>query len=791
MQGLSINTKSPITKSTIAKSNLRVADSAAKPLSDKKVHFDFQQAAIEYADVEALVDRVLEVVGKDIVLGLPLAIGKPITFTNAIYRRAKADASINLRIETGISLELPRGKTSLEKKFLQPFVEREFAGVPELLYMCDLRSNSLPDNIQVGEFFFKAGSFMNSPQQLNYTSTNYTHAVRDLLAKGVNVVAQLLAERKVDDEKHYSLSSNSDLALDVIAEVTAQRESGRKLLFVGEVNSNMPFMRNDAEINAQQFDCILQSQETDYSLFAVPEMPIVNEDYMIGCYASSLVQDGGTLQLGIGSLCSAMTYNLLLRHQNNASYKALLDDLQLSKKFPIVNSVGGCDSFSQGLYGCSELMVDGFMHLYKAGILKREVFADAALQTLLNSDEITTNVSFATLQGLLRLQRISARLTATDVSFLKQFGVFTELVNYQQGQLCIGDVSCDADLDNMTCRDWIIAHCLGDKLKGGVVMHGAFFIGPKTFYNALHEFSDADHSKFCMTSVKYVNDLYNHFLGDETLKQLQRKQARFVNSAMMVTLDGSAVSDALENGQVVSGVGGQYNFVAQSHELRDARSILKLRSCCVRNGTLHSNVLFNYGHTTIPRQLRDIVVTEYGIADLRSKPDHVVYTEMIKIADSRFQADLLAQAKAAGKVAADYVIPEAFTNNTPAAIAALCDKYNAQQLFPRFPFGCSFTDAELTLASALKSLKNKSQSLPGKLQLLVQGLTLQGRSLLPHKPLSAEVQALLLRMDLQQPQGLGEHISQCLLINELQRQDHNKLQLSNSSEPACSGPAVS
>ena len=35
------------------------------------------------------------------------------------------------------------------------------------------------------------------------------------------------------------------------------------------------------------------------------------------------------------------------------------------------------------------------------------------------------------------------------------------------------------------------------------------------------------------------------------------------------------------------------------------------------NGRTTSNIVWSYGHTTIPRHLRDIVVTEYGVADLR------------------------------------------------------------------------------------------------------------------------------------------------------------------------------
>lgn len=80
--------------------------------------------------------------------------------------------------------------------------------------------------------------------------------------------------------------------------------------------------------------------------------------------------------------------------------------------------------------------------------------------------------------------------------------------------------------------------------------------------------------EFNMTRISYINELY----GQEALKRLQRLDARFINSAIMVTLLGAGVADQLEDGRVLSGVGGQYNFVAQGHALEGARSILILRS---------------------------------------------------------------------------------------------------------------------------------------------------------------------------------------------------------------------
>ena len=126
-------------------------------------------------------------------------------------------------------------------------------------------------------------------------------------------------------------------------------------------------------------------------------------------------------------------------------------------------------------------------------------------------------------------------------------------------------------------------------------------------------------AQFGMRGVAYVNQLYG---PDQELRILQRRDARFVNTTMMVTLLGAAVSDGLADGRVVSGVGGQYNFVSMAHALPGARSILCVRATRIqRRAQLTSNIVWNYAHITIPRHLRDIVVTEYGVADLRGRTD--------------------------------------------------------------------------------------------------------------------------------------------------------------------------
>ena len=82
-------------------------------------------------DAERCVDRVIERVGKRITLGLPLGLGKPVRFVNALYQRAKDDPDIELHIVTALSLLAPEGSSSLEKRFMGPFAKRLYGDIPE------------------------------------------------------------------------------------------------------------------------------------------------------------------------------------------------------------------------------------------------------------------------------------------------------------------------------------------------------------------------------------------------------------------------------------------------------------------------------------------------------------------------------------------------------------------------------------------------------------------------------------------------------------------------------------
>jgi hypothetical protein len=577
-----------------------------------------------FSDPEAIAEDIIRDVGTNLVVGLPLGLGKANHIINALYARAAADRGINLTFFSALTLEKPKPANLLERRFIAPVIDRLFDGYPDLAYADALHAGALPPNIRVIEFFFLAGRWLHVPfAQQHYISANYTHASSYLLARGLNVVTQLVAKRVVDGVARYSLSCNTDTTLDILR---ARAEGRASFKLIGQVNSELPFMPGAGDLPAEAFSAILDSPATEFPLFAPPSEPITDTKYAIGLHTASLVRDGGTLQIGIGQVGDALAQGLIVRHRDNARFHDIMKRLTpATEQFSALQT----GSFEKGLYGVSEMLFEAFLGLIDAGILKREV--------------------------------------------------------------------------------------------DGVVLHGAFFLGPKSFYRALREMTPSQIARIQMMPVSFTNELY----GDEDAKRRARVDACFVNNAMMATLMGAVVSDGLEDGQVVSGVGGQYNFVAQAFALQGARSVLTVEAMRQAGAKTQSNIRWSYGHETIPRHLRDIIVTEYGVADIRGKSDAEVIAAMLGVADSRFQAELARQAKDAGKLSKNFEIPAAHRENHPERIARALRPAREAGLLPSFPFGSDFTEVEQRLIPALQFLQEAQrapQRLPG---LLWQGLTRQ------------------------------------------------------------------
>ena len=218
-----------------------------------------------YDDVQQLVDDAISKVGHDIVLGLPIAVGKPTHIGNEFYRRAKQNSKIKLIICSGLTLHTPRWKNDLERRFMEPLVARLFPDYPNPVFYSDALAGRLPQNVELREIYFSPGSSLgNDRMQQSYLSANFTHVPRDMDSAGCNVAAAMVSRRG----DNYSLGSNCDAAITMIRLVREQIRNGKPAAVLGQVNSSMPFMFGDGELGSDAFTGIVDNRKLYHGLFA-------------------------------------------------------------------------------------------------------------------------------------------------------------------------------------------------------------------------------------------------------------------------------------------------------------------------------------------------------------------------------------------------------------------------------------------------------------------------------------------------------------------------------------------
>ena len=539
-----------------------------------------------------------------------------------------------------------------------------------------------------------------------------------MLARGINVIAHLVAQRTVNGELQLSLGSNPDVTADLLPLIAQARRAGQDIVMVGETHAQMPFMGERRSSLREQFDFIVDHPRYDYDLFAPPNPPLASAEHAIGLYASALVRDGGTLQVGIGEMGDALIYALLLRHQQNAAWRGALETLGVGAAAPLIEATGGSTPFTRGLFAASEMFVDQLLELYRAGVLRRRAYDCLALERVLAAGQAER--FDASILSALVAAGVGPTLSEVQFAELKHHGVFREDVEFKAGRLRVrGGEWISADLTDAASCARLAAECLGRELRNGRVLHAGFFLGPRGFYAALREMPESERSQFSMRGVGYVNQLYG---TDQELRVLQRRAARCINTTMMVTLLGAAVSDALADG-----AGGE----------RCRRPVqLRRHGACAAGGALdpvparhpHARRTHHLEHhlalrprddSASPARHRDYRIRHRRPACRHRRGGHRGAAERRGLA---LPGALLAQAKAAGKIRADYTIPEGFRHNLPERVAGALRAARARGFFSEYPFGTDLTTEEIVLTRALKHLAAHTASASARARALLCAL---------------------------------------------------------------------
>jgi hypothetical protein len=88
------------------------------------------EAPVRFGDGEACAEAILSKVGQNIVLGLPVGLGKANSIANALYERAEQDSKVQLQILTALTLGPIDRHSELEHRLLESLMDRLAGNYP-------------------------------------------------------------------------------------------------------------------------------------------------------------------------------------------------------------------------------------------------------------------------------------------------------------------------------------------------------------------------------------------------------------------------------------------------------------------------------------------------------------------------------------------------------------------------------------------------------------------------------------------------------------------------------------
>lgn len=166
---------------------------------------------------------------------------------------------------------------------------------------------------------------VHSEGRVSYIPNNLHQAASNKLLAAKNKVNVFWGTATPPDERGYM-----SLSLGLVTE--KQLIEAADLVII-EVNKNLPWTLGDTQLHIDDVDNVV---ENNVPLFELPPAPPSDTEQAIGGYIAEMIEDGSTLQLGIGGIPDAITPFLMNRH-----------DL--------------------GVH--TEMFTDGMVNLYNAGVI--------------------------------------------------------------------------------------------------------------------------------------------------------------------------------------------------------------------------------------------------------------------------------------------------------------------------------------------------------------------------------------------------------------------------------------
>ena len=273
-----------------------------------------------FSDPADIADDIIRDVGRKLVVGLPLGLGKANHIVNALYARAARRPLHRSHLLLGADAGEAAPAQSAGARFITPVIDRLFGGYPDLAYAAAAAQGRLPPNIHVDRVLLSRRAMAACAARAAELHLRELHP-RGVLSAGAPASmssTQLVAKRVVGGVPRYSLSCNTDITLDVLK----ARAEGTGVVQAGGARSipNCRSCRAPAISPRMSSARCSTAPRPTFPLFAPPSEPINDAKYAIGLHAASLVRDGGTLQIGIGQVGDALAQGLIVRHRDDAQF---------------------------------------------------------------------------------------------------------------------------------------------------------------------------------------------------------------------------------------------------------------------------------------------------------------------------------------------------------------------------------------------------------------------------------------------------------------------------------------
>jgi acyl-CoA hydrolase len=208
-----------------------------------------------------------------------------------------------------------------------------------------------------------------------------------------------------------------------------------------------------------------------------------------------------------------------------------------------------------------------------------------------------------------------------------------------------------------------IATLLAEGESGNYGLHSEMFTDGCMKLHRAGKISNADKGQYHGVSVTTFalgsSELYTWLDGNEDVAFLPVEIVNApeviganadmvsINGALAIDIHGQVVADTI-NGKQFSGIGGAEDFVAGTGLQLSDRSLICLPSTFGKDDTMQSRIVSAFGPgavITTPRHQVDVIVTEYGVAELEGKTVAERGEALAAIAHPQFRDELLAAAE--------------------------------------------------------------------------------------------------------------------------------------------------